>query len=679
MRPPQPLPERTSSVNNPHPAPMEHKSFDVLLIEDDEDDAFIVRRLLKKAPAITCELTWESSYEAGLEALRTCSFDVAVVDYRLGTRTGLELIEAANALDCHIPVILLTGQGSPEIDLQAMQAGAADYLSKSNLNAELLERALRYARERARSEEAIRRQAALLNEAQDAICTYDLDGNVTYWNEGARRMTGYAQDEVSELCTPDCLYGADGEAVERAWEAVREEGEWTGELKQTTKDGDTLVLKSRWTLVRDPHGVPEAVLVLNTDITERKQLERQALRSQRMESIGRLVGGIAHDLGNLLVPIQLGVSVLRERYPDDERAERSLRMIEKSAERGSDMVERVLSFARGVEGERQPLDLADVAGEVEALVEESFPTHITFETDLPEHLPPVRGDATQIQQVLVNLSVNARDAMPDGGHLVLEARSVLLEESDLRFLPDGATTGHFVHVCVEDTGDGIPPEALDKIFEPFFSTKSSDDGTGLGLSTVYSIVKSHEGFVDVESEEGRGTCFDIFLPAAEETDASGDAADALPTDGRATDGLPTDGAAATELVQDGPNEGVLVVDDEAFVRESAADVLEDCGYRPFTAASIEEALRLFDEHPIKAILCDMALDGASGLEAVRAFKSRRPDVPVVVCSGRADSQGQRAREAGAEHFLTKPFGSEALRKVIDAALLPQCETKRETA
>lgn len=647
---------------------MEQDAFHVLLVEDDRDDAFLVRRWLEKAPTIACELTWKDSYSKGMEALCSERFDAALVDYRLGARTGLDLLGEANDRGVRTPLILLTGQGSPDVDRQAMQAGATDYLTKANLDASLLERALRYARQRARSEREIRRQAALLDETQDAICTYDLDGNVTYWNEGAYRMTGYTKEEAGPLCEGNCPYKADTETVERVWQTVLEEGEWSGELEQETIDGDPLVVKSRWTLVTDAGGEPEAVLVLNTDITEKKRLEQQALRSQRMESIGRLVGGIAHDLGNLLVPIQLGVSVLRDRFSESENAERSLRMIEKSAERGSDMVERVLSFARGVDGERCLLDLADIVEEVENLVEETFPSDIAFESVLRDDVPPVRGDATQLQQVLVNLSVNARDAMPEGGRLLIEAWPVELDDGDARLRPTEAEAGSYVHVCVEDTGAGIPSDVIDKVFEPFFSTKSSDDGTGLGLSTVYSIVKSHGGLVDVQSTKDEGTRFSVFLPAAseeapaeeeapEEQSLAEEDAELNPDSPAQRDGRPKE------------KERVLVVDDEAFIRESAETALEANGYRPLTAAQLDEACRLLDDHPVDAILTDVALEeGSDGLEAVRTFKSHCPEVPVVVCSGRSDSHPEKAREAGAEHFLAKPFDAEALREALGAVL-----------
>ncbi|MEX0599350.1 MAG: ATP-binding protein, partial [Rhodothermales bacterium] len=311
------------------------------------------------------------------------------------------------------------------------------------------------------------------------------------------------------------LYSSGGQKIEEAWEEVLSAGEWTGELRQRTKDDDELIVESRWTLVGEDTGTSSSVLVINTDITERKRLESNILRGQRMESIGTLVGGIAHDLGNLLVPILLGVNVLSNRYSDDEKSMRTLEMIRRSAERGSEMVKQVLAFARGVEGERVPLKLDEVFEEVEKITTETFPTSINVRIDIDDDLPHIVGDATQIQQVIINLCVNARDAMPDGGCLDVQARPIRLDASDARANPD-AEDGEYICISVSDTGVGISPNDLDKVFEPYFTTKSADEGTGLGLSTVYSIVTSHEGFVDVYSEVGKGTTFNCFLPLADE-------------------------------------------------------------------------------------------------------------------------------------------------------------------
>jgi signal transduction histidine kinase/ActR/RegA family two-component response regulator len=447
------------------------------------------------------------------------------------------------------------------------------------------------------------------------------------------------------------LYGDDQEEkLQRAYETLLEQGEWTGELRQHTKDGDTLIVESRWTLVRDSTGVPTSILAINTDITERKQLESQFLRAQRMESIGRLVGGIAHDLGNLLVPILLGVKVLRQRLDADEKIERTLSMIKKSAERGSEMVEQVLAFARGVEGERIALTPGDIVEEVERISTETFPEAIAVEVDVPDTLPQVVGDATQIQQVLMNLCVNARDAMPDGGTLRLSAETRTLGEQDARMNID-AEPGGYVVLTVADTGTGMPDDVLDKIFEPFFSTKGEGEGTGLGLSTAYSIVKSHDGFIDVSSEEGVGTTFRVFLPAAEEDEPASDRKEAAPP-------------------RPGAGERVLVVDDEEFVLESAQDTLERVGYRVVTAGGGQAALEVIEEEggAIDAVVTDLLMPDVDGFAVIERLRTRGETTPIIAASGLADGRTEAALDAGADLFLPKPFTAERLQSALREVL-----------
>jgi two-component system cell cycle sensor histidine kinase/response regulator CckA len=539
------------------------------------------------------------------------------------------------------------------VDLQAMEAGAADYLSKDQIDAPLLERSLRYAVERTAAERRIREQAQLLDRARDAILAYDMDGQIIYWNEGAERLTGWSKDEVLGEWAHECLYDPDQEdKLQRCHETMMEEGEWMGELRMRTEEGDERIVESRWTLVRDADGTPKQVLVINTDVTERKRLEKQFLRSQRMESIGRLVGGIAHDLGNLLMPITLGVKVLRRRMEEtDQKIEKTLSMIQKSAERGGNMVEQVLAFARGVEGERVALQVGAIVEEIEGITDETFPESIDVRVDVTDDLPQVVGDATQIQQVLMNLCVNARDAMPDGGTLSIEARPVELSEEEAERTLD-AEPGSYVCVRVQDTGLGMPSDVVDKIFEPFFSTKEEGEGTGLGLSTAYSIIQSHDGFIDVASEEGEGTTFWVYLPVTEE-----------PEDRRAASDEPV-GAAR------GDGERVLVVDDEEFVLETARAALRDGGYRVLTAEGGDEALRQVKEQEgeVEVVITDLRMPNMDGLDLIRTLRARYPNLPVIAASGMADGRSEDALQAGAHTFLAKPFSEEELQRALQEAL-----------
>lgn len=619
----------------------EKELINVLIIEDDEDDYFIARSLLSKTSTLKCNVEWARDYDEGLTTLIRNQFDICLIDYRLGARDGLQLLNEADERGVVTPMILLTGQGDYEVDIRAMMAGAADYLVKGQIDALLLERSIRYARERRRAEERIREQAALLDKARDSICAYDLGRRIVYWNKSAERLTGYTEAEIKALPS-DCLYKSDRDKIDKAWEETLAKGEWSGDLRQLSKSGDELIVESRWTLVRDNAGNPRSILVINTDVTERKRLESHFLRAQRMESIGTLVGGIAHDLGNLLVPILLGVKVLSQRHQEDEKTMRTLEMIRRSAQRGSDMVKQVLAFARGVEGERVQLSLEHVIREVQRITDETFPTSIAVDIELDDDLPMVTGDSTQLQQVIMNLCVNARDAMPDGGRLHVRADVEEIDGELARSSPD-AEPGQYVCVEVSDTGSGIPPEVLDKVFEPFFTTKPTGKGTGLGLSTVYSIIKSHGGFVDVRSEVGGGTTFRVYVPTADVSEDLSRGGELAPT-------------------RDGDGETILLVDDEEFILETAAETLGEAGYVVLTAENGTEAFLIFKrrQHEIDLVITDLMMADGNGFDLIRSIREVNLNVPIVAVSGMATNKSQQALDAGADLFLSKPFTAEKL-------------------
>src|SRR5262249_46844327 len=276
---------------------------------------------------------------------------------------------------------------------------------------------------------------------------------------------------------------------------------------------EAVIVESQWTLVSDDAGQPKSILIVNTNISEKKKMEAQFLRTQRMDSIGTLAGGIAHDLNNVLAPILMSVEMLKEKFKDDQ-SRRMLTILESSAKRGADMVKQVLTFARGVDGERVLLQTRHLIKEVTKIMGETFPKTIQVKSNVSEKLWTIMGDATQLHQVLLNLAVNARDAMPDGGTITVTAENTSLEQIPEQKNFD-AKPGFYVVIKVSDSGTGIPPEVIDKIFEPFFTTKEMGKGTGLGLSTVLGIVKSHGGFVQVETEINKGTTFLVYLPASE--------------------------------------------------------------------------------------------------------------------------------------------------------------------
>ena len=621
----------------------------VLVVEDDQDDFFITQRLLSKTPTFSCEVDWAGTYQEGLDSITEENYDIGLIDYRLGARDGLELLREALQYGTEASLILLTGQGDLEVDLRAMAAGASDYLIKGEIDEHLLERSIRYAIDRKRALDRIQEQAALLDKARDIILEVDLEGSITYWNKGAERLTGWSFEEiVGERMEIRLCPNKKGQ-LEKAHRIVHEEGEWSGELCMLTRRGEELTVESRWTLVRNGNGHPQSILVISTDVTERKRLETQFLRSQRMDSIGRLVGGIAHDLGNLLAPITLGIKVLRSKI-DDDSLDRTLDMIEKSSERGAEMVKQVLSFTRGVEGEREPLAPKEVMEEVSRITRETFPEGISITNDFDDETYWITGDSTQLQQVMMNLCVNARDAMPDGGSITLRARKCTITEEMAQQTLE-ADPGDYACMSVKDTGTGIPPELLDKIFEPFMTTKESGEGTGLGLSTVYSIVKSHEGFIDVESKQERGTTFYVYVPLATEEHKQ-----------------PTPSNGQVKELARGDGEVLLVVDDEEFVLEMMCETLQSSGYSVLSATNGQEALEVYDANVVDAVLMDLMMPVMNGIEAIRKLRERTTNIPIIAASALSGEKPDEAMKNGADMFVSKPFTADGLCEVVHRAL-----------
>lgn len=504
--------------------------------------------------------------------------------------------------------------------------------------------------ERRRAESTIREQAALLDKAQDAILVRDLDHRITYWNFSAGNLYGWTAEEAVGRSVQELLY-QESAAFEVATATVMEKGEWVGELEQVTKDGRALTVQGRWTLVRDDHGNPKSILAINTDVTEKKKLESQLLRNQRMESIGTLAGGIAHDLNNVLAPILISIELFKLDETDPERLA-LLSTVENSARHGAELVKQVLSFARGVEGNPMVLNLQHLARDLQQIIKDTFPKKIDFRLHVDRDLWTVNADATQLHQVMMNLCVNARDAMPQGGRLTLSLKNEMIDEVFAGTNP-GSKAGRHVVIEVSDTGTGIPADIRERIFDPFFTTKEIGKGTGLGLATVLTIVNAHGGFINVYSEPGRGTRFKVCLPAAEESELR-PPAEAPPTK------LPA-----------GNGELVLVVDDDEAVRMITRKTLEHFGYRVVTATNGAEASAIYAEHrsDIAVVLTDMAMPVMDGPATIVALKAMNPAVKIIGSSGHAQTGAvNRAAEAGVKHFIPKPYTAETLLRIVHQIL-----------
>lgn len=496
--------------------------------------------------------------------------------------------------------------------------------------------------ERKRGEEQIREQAELLDEASEAIIVRDLNDRILFWNKGAERVYGWSREDAVSRPASELLFGGDPAQNVVARSAIMESGHWAGEQRQTTRGGKEIIVDSRGTLVRDEAGAPKYVLTINADITEKKRLETQFLRAQRMESIGTLASGVAHDLNNILAPILMAVEMLQVKVTD-ESSQRWLSILQTNAERGGSLVKQVLSFARGIEGERLSLQPKHLIKDVIKILGQTLPKTITIKYDLPENLWPVSADATQLHQVLMNLCVNARDAMPHGGTLMIRAENKDIDANYAQMNLE-AKAGRYVSITVEDTGYGMPAEVMNRIFEPFYTTKEVGRGTGLGLSTTLAIVRSHEGFINVYSEIGKGTKFVFHLPAAE-TEGESLLASERPA-------LPA-----------GHGELILVVDDEESIREITRGTLETFGYRVLLAGDGTEALAAYAEHrgEIAVVLTDMMMPFMDGPATIRALKKLDPSVKIIAASGLAANEKiAEAANLGVQTFLSKPYTAERL-------------------
>ncbi len=574
-----------------------------------------------------------------------------------GYLVGKPLVAFLPAAECQTFTTRLTKLQQPdwEVNLQPQSGppfpAAITVAAVSNLQSKLggLRWLIRDITERKRTEQKIGEQAALLDITTDAIVVRDLEQRILFWNKGAERLYGWKAEETLSR-NLNQLLDREVPQLEEAQEVVLKQGEWQGELHQITKDSKQIVVQSRWTLVDKDTEKPNSILIVNTDITEKKQLEAQFLRAQRLESIGTLAGGIAHDLNNILTPMLAAPQLLQLKFPQaDQQSQRLLKTLETNAKRGAELVKQVLSFARGVEGKRTILQVKHLISEIKQIAKETFPKSIEIRTEISHDLWTVRGDATQLHQVLMNLSVNARDAMPDGGTLSISAKNLLIDENYARMNLD-AKVGPYIVLTVVDTGTGMPPEIVDRIFEPFFTTKELGKGTGLGLSTVIGIVKSHAGFVDVSSQVGQGTEFKIYLPAVK--------------------GVETEQTENFELPV-GHGETILVVDDEVPIREVSKTALEAYGYRVLTASDGIEAVAQYTQYreTVGVVVIDMIMPSMDGPTTIRTLQKINPQVKVVAVSGlSANEQAIAAIGTNLKAFLLKPYTSRDLLRTLSKVL-----------
>ncbi len=474
----------------------------------------------------------------------------------------------------------------------------------------------------------------------------------SYVNEGAVRQLGYTREELLRM-TGLIFKPEFNETRYREMLAPMLRGEVCSHrfiTKHRHKDGHEILVEINLQYVA-PIGDRPRFITIARDITERKKAEQLAYRSQRLESIGTLASGVAHDLNNILAPIMMGVELIRMEYPGKSTI---VDLFETSAKRGADTVRQLLSFAKGADSERVSFQPSHLIDELSNLITVSFPKNIQLVVKCDPKLPTVLGDATQLHQVLLNLCVNARDAMPNGGTLTLEAGSQEVDNAYAGFVP-GAKPGKYVKLCVRDTGTGIPPEIIDRIFDPFFTTKGPDIGTGLGLSTVMGIVKGHGGFLQVYSKPTQGSTFTAYLPVE-------------------LTGNDNELITKTALEFCGQGEVILLVDDEAAVRAMGRLVLRQLNFKPLIATDGDDGLIQAAQHrtELRAIITDLHMPRMNGLAFVRTLRKLLPDIPVVVTSGRMDdAEAEELKTLAATSRLDKPFTEAQLAEALKNLLTPK--------
>jgi two-component system cell cycle sensor histidine kinase/response regulator CckA len=626
----------------------------ILHLEDNPKDFAMVNAMLE-AEGLDCHICKVKTREEFQSTFEKQTFDLIISDFSLPSYDGLTALAHVREKSPAIPFILFSGTIGEEVAVESLKKGATDYVLKQRPERLIaaVRRAINEAAEkveRLKAEEYVREQAALLDKANDAICVMGLDRSILYWNMGAERMYGWSSEEALGKSASRLLFRSPAVLPAEALEHLVKNQEWHGELRQITKEGAEILVDSRWAPIVDINGRRKSILLINTDITEKRNLEIKFQRGQRLENIGMLASGIAHDLNNVLAPMLMALPLLRDQEPDPVK-QKMLETLDQSAQRGKGLVQQILSFARGAETEKTIIQAEPLIADLEKMVQETFPKGIQFRKELQPVLWTVEMNSIQLHQVLLNLCVNARDAMPNGGTLTIRALNTVVNEAvkDSHF---DRKPGSYLLLSVQDTGTGMPPEVLSNIFEPFFTTKAPDRGTGLGLSTVAGIVKNSGGFMEVKSEPGKGTCFRLYLPASATVQAK--AAETAPTD------LPT-----------GKGEVILLVDDEAAIRQIMKATLETFGYVVLTAEDGMQALSIYSREGenISLVATDMEMPFMNGPALITALRKTNPEVKVIVISG-FEKPSFIANEGPAERvrFLQKPYSTEQLLKALQQTL-----------
>jgi hypothetical protein len=632
----------------------------ILHLEDDPDYSDLVRELLQRE-GLLVERVLVDNYANFISALEKHRFDIILGDYSLPACNGLQALQTARQKCPDTPFLLVSGVIGEQAAMESLKCGAADYVLKQYPErlVPAVRRAIQEAQERVEMKQAearLRLQSAALESTANAIVIADRAGNVTWVNPAFTRLTGYSTQEIVGQNTRLLKSGRHDPAFYlNLWETILAGRVWHAEMVNRRKDGSLYTEENTITPVLDQHGEITHFIDVKQDITERKELESQLRQAQKMEAVGQLAGGVAHDFNNLLAVIRGNTElVLLNPGQFSGEARECLQQVVAASERAANLTRQLLTFGRKQVMRSQPLDLNEVIRNLSKMLTRIIGENINLQCTYDTGLPYVQADAGMLEQVLVNLVVNARDVMPHGGQLFIATEKTSIEETCVRAHPE-ARAGEFICLSVRDTGTGIRPEDLPHIFEPFFSTKEPGKGTGLGLATVHGIVKQHQGWVEVSTHIGTGATFKVLLPV-------------IPPPLTGTAPQPAEPSSR------GGTEGLLLVEDDLAVRLTTHRVLEAFGYHVWEAATGQEALQLWGNHAkeIDLLLTDMVLsDGITGGELAKQLRAQRPELKAVFISGyspdvaSADMDFLRQNKP---YVLQKPCPSHVLLRTLRQCL-----------
>ncbi len=496
----------------------------------------------------------------------------------------------------------------------------------------------------------MRQQASLLD--LTPVFVRDMESNVILWTRGAERLYGYSKEEAIGRLSHELLQTQFPAPLRQIEETLHGEGAWEGELGHRTRDGRQVFVASQWVLHYNAQGKPARILEVNADITERKRAQAAQLRSQKLESLGTLAGGVAHDFNNVLLAINGNARLAASDLPSDHPVQENLSQIAKAGARAADLVRRILAFSRPQEQKREPQFVQPVVEEALKLVRATLPASIQIETSFVPDLPPVALDSTQIHQVIVNLATNASHAIgAKPGTIAVRLISRTITPDDRIATPD-LQEGRYVCLSVSDSGCGMDRATLDRVFDPFFTTKPVGQGTGLGLSIVHGIMSSHGGAVTVYSQPGQGTSFQLYFPAVE-APASSPAPVLAPAPQR------------------GHQEHILYVDDEEGIVMLGTHLLQRLGYQVTGHVDADAALYDFRSRPdyFAAVVTDLSMPRMSGFDLARELLALRPGLPILMTSGYVRPEDQKAAEAlGIPRVILKPSTIDDLAQALDEIL-----------